>query len=120
MKTMLEGVELPAKAFFSDECDGYYYFRTSVPVSDTLPSRSSKQIFLKIKELPGDSRAHPQKLSSWLSLQLSIIAEAGFVIKPELLNVRKFQVGPQSSGEGLGRRRVDSGHRHRCPKFPEV
>jgi pimeloyl-ACP methyl ester carboxylesterase len=98
--TTLKGSEIPVEVRYNSLgiCSGGYSFSADIRISESVESRTEKQIFLKLKQMPGVVAKRPSKLiktgppqdlSQWPLLQLSIAPAAGTLLKPTTIDIRK-------------------------------
>lgn len=110
ISTELHGVELPVDTMYNFDgiCSGARSIVAKVPVAETISAHESKDIYLKIKELPPithrtrrrtlsefDFRplhsgfAIPSTLTSWPNLWLSAEPDSTVALRPLRVEVRK-------------------------------
>jgi hypothetical protein len=98
--TTLKGTEVSAKVSYnlSGVCSGGYSLNASIPISESIAPHTEKQIFLKLKEMPGVVAKRPSKpiqtvppqdLGQWPLLQLTIESGGGTLLKPTKIDIRK-------------------------------
>jgi pimeloyl-ACP methyl ester carboxylesterase len=101
--TAMVGVEVPVKIKFQylpEMCTGGYRFSATVPIAETIEANSTKQIIVRIDEMPAiPSRKKvvaalekrnsfpkfpdvPVKLADWPKLAISLRADGGVPVEP--------------------------------------